>query len=41
MLVAKKDLADSVLGQPDSDLTELTELTDTELADLVALRRHS
>jgi superfamily II DNA or RNA helicase len=41
MLVAKKELAESVLGQPDTDLTELTELTDAQLADLVALRRHS
>ncbi len=41
MLVAKKELADSVLGQPETDLTELTELNNAELADLVALRRHS
>jgi SNF2 family DNA or RNA helicase len=41
MLEAKKELAESVLGQPEADLTELTELTDAELADLVALRRFS
>ncbi len=41
MLEAKKELAESVLGRPEADLTELTELTDNELADLVALRRHS
>ena len=36
MLSAKKELADAVLGKQDGE--ELTELTDAELADLVALR---
>ncbi|HWM04792.1 MAG TPA: DEAD/DEAH box helicase [Actinophytocola sp.] len=38
MLESKKDLADSVLGPQETDVTELTELSDADLAELVALR---
>ncbi|SES45785.1 Superfamily II DNA or RNA helicase, SNF2 family [Streptomyces sp. yr375] len=38
MLRRKRDLADAVLGVGEAALTELTELTDAELADLVELR---
>jgi SNF2 family DNA or RNA helicase len=36
MLAAKKELADAVLGKQDG--AELTELSDAQLAELVALR---
>ncbi|MEV7422274.1 DEAD/DEAH box helicase [Streptomyces sp. NPDC091212] len=38
MLARKQRLADAVLGSGEAALTELTELTDAELADLVELR---
>ncbi|WP_405804265.1 DEAD/DEAH box helicase [Streptomyces sp. NBC_00210] len=38
MLARKRELADAVLGSGEAALSELTELTDAELADLVELR---
>ena len=38
MLESKKDLADAVLGPQETDVGELTELSDGELTELVALR---
>ncbi|MGW0734840.1 DEAD/DEAH box helicase [Streptomyces sp. NPDC002851] len=38
MLTRKQDLADAVLGSDESAVTELTELSDEALADLVELR---
>jgi len=38
MLESKKDLAEAVLGPQQTDVSELTELTDADLAELVALR---
>ncbi|WP_291418115.1 DEAD/DEAH box helicase [Actinophytocola sp.] len=38
MLESKKDLAAAVLGPRETDVAELTELTDAELAELVTLR---
>jgi SNF2 family DNA or RNA helicase len=38
MLESKKDLADSVLGPQETDVAELTELSDADLAELVSLR---
>ncbi|MFD8939971.1 DEAD/DEAH box helicase [Streptomyces sp. NPDC059578] len=39
LLVAKRALADAVLGSGGTPVTQLTELTDRELTDLVSLRR--
>ncbi|WP_460403376.1 DEAD/DEAH box helicase [Actinophytocola sediminis] len=38
MLESKKDIAAAVLGPQETDVSELTELTDAELTELVALR---
>ncbi|OLF11736.1 ATP-dependent helicase [Actinophytocola xinjiangensis] len=38
MLESKKDLAEAVLGPQQTDVSELTELTDAQLSELVALR---
>lgn len=38
MLESKKDIADTVLGPQETDVAELTELTDAELTELVTLR---